>query len=426
MDRAGSYIRLVALFTAALAVILAVFNFIVDPYGNFDVPRISGVNELHLGFNRQPVLAKSLAVARVRPASVILGNSRPESAYDPGHPGFTERPAYNLAIGGAGLGQIRRLFLEALATGRVRQVLLAMDLSTLDPSPETTQRIPDAFMLTDESGRLAWAGRKWRRLAFALLSGSASADSWWSLRHQRDPVVMYLPSGVREESADERQVEREGGHRGASLRTEAAFLATTLRDVAAPGFHKSYHALLGELGEIIALSARHGIRLDIIINPIHARHSYVYAVAGLWPVYEQLKRDLVTAVARSRRPVALWDFSGVNLCNSEPMPPAGDTVSKMRWYRESGHFRPRLGALVLDRLFGRSRADACPGLGTRLEAATLESTLAEQRAALTRWIEGHPEDVAEIDALAKRYVRASSPALFGTSRGEQLTRNPLE
>src|SRR5256885_15607865 len=95
------------------------------------------------------------------------------------------------------------------------------------------------------------------------------------------------------------------------------------------------------------------------------------------------------------------------------MPPAGDATTKMRWYRESGHFRPRLGKLVLDTVYGENRADPCPGLGTRLETTTLDATLADQRTALSRWIASHPADVAEIDALAKRYGRVPPPALSG-------------
>ena len=425
MDRAGSYIRLLALFTAVLALALAAFNFIVDPYGNFDVPRIAGVNELALGFNHRPLLGKSLAVSRIRPASIILGNSRAESAYDPGHWGFAE-PAYNLGTGGAGLGQVRRYFLEALATGRVRQVLLATDLTMFEPLPDAQQRIPDPVMLTDESGRLAGGGRKWRRLAFILLSGTTSSDSWWSLRHQRDPVAIYLRSGVREESYDEAQVERQGGHRSASLDTESVFLATSLRDVTSPVFHESYETIFAQFREIVAVSAQHGIRLDIVINPIHARHSYVYAAAGLWPVYEKWKSDLAAVAAQSPRPVALWDFSGVSECTAEPMPAQADAATKMRWYRESGHFRPRLGKLVLDRVFGRGSEHPCPGLGRRLEAATLVGTLAGQRAALKHWVASHPIDVAEIDALARRYGRGPSSALFGLGEGQQVARNSLE
>ncbi len=409
MDGARSHLAHLAAFCAAVAAALAGFNYLADPYGNFDVPRIAGVNRLPLGFNHRPLLAKALAVDRVRPASIVLGNSRAESAYDVGHPGFAARPAYNLGIGGAGLGQVRRFFLEALAAGRLEQVLLAMDLTMFEPSLAASQRIPGAVLLTDESGRRV-PGREWERLAFVLLSGPASADSWWSFRHQRDPVAIYLPTGRREESYDERQVEREGGHRSASLHTEAAFLATTLRDTRSSAFAESYRALLAQFAEIVSLSARHGVRLDIVINPIHARHSYVYAAAGLWPLLEQWKRDLAAIAAGHG--VALWDFSGVSACTAEPMPGAGDAATKMRWYRESGHFRPRLGTIVLDRVYGRADAD-CPDLGARLEPATADATLARQRAALARWLAAHPEDVAEIDALARRYGRGPPSALAG-------------
>lgn len=408
MDRAGTYLALTAIFAAALAALLAAFNLVADPYGAFDVPRLSRVNELPLGFNRRPVLAKSLAASRVRPASVILGNSRAESGYDADHPGLASRPAYNLGIGGAGLSEVRRFFLEALATGAVKQALLALDLTMFEPSLEATQRIPDAFMLTDASGRPAGPARRWQRLAFVLLSGPASYDSWWSLRHQRDPVAVYLPSGRREESYDLRQVEREGGPRSASLHTEAAFLATTLRDTSSEAFGASYDASLARLAEIVALSARHGIRLDVVLNPIHARQSYLIDASGLWPLYERWKRDLAALVSRSPAPVALWDFSRVSECTAEAMPAAGEASARMRWYRESGHFRPALGTLVLDAVYGRPQ-DACPGLGRRLEPRAIETELAAQRAALARWIGAHPADVAEIDALARRYGRG--PAL---------------
>lgn len=405
ISTAGSYTRLLALFTLCTVGAIVGFNYLIDPYGYFDAPRIPGVNELQLGFNRQPLLAKSLAVARIRPASVVLGNSRAERAYDPGHPGFTDDPVYNLGIGGAGFGETHRLFLESLTTGNLRHVLLAVDF--FDPSPKPSQNFPDVFMLTDESGRLLpW--RRWQRLAFILLSGTVSVDSWWSLRHQAHPEVIHLPTGVRTETAwEERQLERQGGHRGASLRNESVYLASNFSDISSPAFEKSYQELLRQLDDVIALSARHKIRLDIVINPVHARFNYLYSRIGLWPLNERWKRDIAAAAARSSRRVAVWDFSGISECTSETLPPLGDAATRMRWYHESGHFRLPLGNLVLDHVYGHGGAGACPDLGRRLDARTLDATLAGQRAALDQWTAGHPDDVSEIDGLARRYGRGS-------------------
>ncbi len=399
------YLRLLALFVALLCAALAGFNAFIDPYGHFDPPKISGVNELPLGFNHRPLLAKSLAVSELRPATIILGNSRAEAAYDPQHPAITQQPAYNLAIGGAGLVMLRRYFLEALAAGGLRQVVLTLDLTLFDPAANAPDASLDTVLLTDATGEQAGGARKWRRLAFILLSGTTSSDSWWSITHQGKLVAIYNRSGLREEAYDIAQVAREGGPRRASIRVESNVLAGTLRDVESASFRSSYAATLAELQEMIDLSAGHGIQLKLIINPIHARQNYALDVAGLWPLYENWKRDLVAAAQRSPELVSLWDFSGVNSCTAENLPADANAASAMRWYRESSHFRRVLGNRVLDRVFGRPDDGACPGLGQRLEPATLDAALVEQRASLRQWVGTHAADVAEIEGLAKQYGR---------------------
>ncbi len=402
------YLRLLAVFVALLCAALAGFNALIDPYGYFDPPKISGVNELPLGFNHRPLLAKSLAVSELRPATIILGNSRAEAAYDPQHPAITLRPAYNLAIGGAGLAMLHRYFLETLAAGGLRKVILALDLTMFDPAANAADASLDTVLITDATGKPAGDTRKWRRLVFILLSGTTSSDSWWSYTHQRKPVAIYSRSGLREEAYDIAQVAREGGPRRASLRAESSFLAGTLRDVESEKFRASYGATLAELQEIVDLGARHGIQLKLIINPIHARQNYALAAAGLWPLYENWKRDLVSAAQRSPELVSLWDFSGVSSCTAENLPPDANAASVMRWYRESSHFRRVLGNRVLDQVFGRPDDGACPGLGQRLEPATLAAALAAQRAALRHWVETHAADAAEIEGLAKQYGRTRS------------------
>jgi hypothetical protein len=401
------YLRLLAVFVTLLCAALAGFNAFIDPYGYFDPPKISGVNELPLGFNHRPLLAKSLAVSELRPATIILGNSRAEAAYDPQHPAIALQPAYNLAIGGAGLSMLRRYFLEALATGGLRQVILALDLTMFDPAANAADPGLDAVLLTDAAGKPGSEVRKWQRLAFILLSGTTSSDSWWSYTHQGKPVAIYSRSGLREEAYDLAQVAREGGPRHASQRVEASFLGSTLRNVESEKFRASYAATLAGLREIADLSARHNIQLKLVINPIHARQTYALAAAGLWPLYENWKRDLVATAQRAPALVSLWDFSGVSSCTAENLPADANAASTMRWYRESSHFRRVLGNRVFDRVFGRPDDGACPGLGQHLEAATLVATLAAQRGALRHWVETHVVDAAEIEGLAKQYGRTA-------------------
>jgi hypothetical protein len=177
-----------------------------------------------------------------------------------------------------------------------------------------------------------------------------------------------------------------------------------LRDLVSPQGRASYQRALAELHDIVAATDAHGVRLTLVFNPVHARQNYLFEAAGLWPAYEQWKADMLAATGRAKGSV-LWDFSAVSPCTAERLPPRGDTVTRMRWYRETSHFRPALGNKVLDRVGGLGPDTECPDFGEVLAIETLPHSLAEQRRRLADWVARHPQDVAEIDALARQYGR---------------------
>lgn len=396
---------LIRLFAFAWALLLAVCgaNYLVNPYGYFESPRIRGVNALALGFNHRLPLAKALAVEKLRPATVVLGNSRAEAGYDPEHPAIQYRPAYNAAVGGANVQAIRRYALEALATGELRHLIVAVDFTMFDPAAwrDVTDESP---FIADRDGHAQGPGRRVARLATALLSGTALADSWWSLTHQRRSVARYLPSGVRDDSYDIDQAAREGGPRSASLRTESDFLAAALRELRSPPARSTYARAMDDFRQVVALASARGVRVTVLFNPIHARQTYLFAASGLWGAYEAWKYDVVAA-ATSAQTAEVWDFSGVSSCTSEPLPLKGDATTQMRWYRETSHFRRPLGNLVLERIAGHEGNELCPGLGYRLDAGKLTEVLAVQRSSMERWADNHPQDIAELNSLARLHGR---------------------
>ena len=399
----SGYLRTLALSVIALLLLLAGINLFVNPYGYFDTPKMAGINEFPLGYNHRSPLAKALAVDHLRPASIVIGNSRAETGYDPEHPALGERPAYNLAFGGSNIQTVRRYILEALAAGRLRHIVLALDFSMFDP---LLWKDDPSFevLLTDAAGQPRGAWHEVRRLATVLLSGTALSDSKWSLTHQQRPVAKYFPSGLRDDAADLDQVMREGGHHGASLLAESAFLSASLRGLGSAQGRETYRRALAELHDIVAVTDARGIRLTLVFNPVHARQNYLFEAAGLWPAYEQWKADMLAAAGRAKGSV-LWDFSAVSPCTTESLPPRGDTMVRMRWYRETSHFRPALGNKVLDRIGGLGLDAECPYFGEVLVIETLPHSLAEQRRRLADWVARHPQDVAEIDALARQYGR---------------------
>jgi hypothetical protein len=148
---------------------------------------------------------------------------------------------------------------------------------------------------------------------------------------------------------------------------------------------------------------QNGVRLIVATPPMHGLLLELLRRQGAWEVVEGWKRDLVAAAANanarypSAPPIELWDFAGFWSYNTEPVPPAADRESEMRWHWEATHFRKELGDVVLARVLAANDADTA--FGVRLDAVDLERHLAEQRAAGERWRSARPRDVELLDQL---------------------------
>ena len=91
-------------YLALLVVILttAGFNWIVDPYAIHHDFRIAGFNAAKTERQKHDRMSKAREVARLTPASVILGSSRAAVGLDADHPGwsnpttgsFSDRPLF--------------------------------------------------------------------------------------------------------------------------------------------------------------------------------------------------------------------------------------------------------------------------------------------------------------------------------------------
>ena len=76
----------------------------------------------------------------MRPASLVLGNSRAEIGFDPESPAWPEsaRPVFNLALPGAGIAAVADELAEALRSTSPRLVVVGLDFLDfrVDPSSD--------------------------------------------------------------------------------------------------------------------------------------------------------------------------------------------------------------------------------------------------------------------------------------------------
>ena len=133
----------------------------------------------------------------------------------------------------------------------------------------------------------------------------------------------------------------------------------------------------GELERLLQDGVRRGQTIHVGTYPYHARLLEIIGQLGLWPAYEEWKREVLRIVVAARTQggkVTLRDFGAYHRFSVEPIPAQGQRQPVPQWYWESGHFKANLGTRMLGVMAGNVPADGL--FGAELIPETIDSTLA--------------------------------------------------
>jgi hypothetical protein len=386
---ARSYLVSMACGALAATAIVAGVNWVVDPLQIYHSPRIEGFNALKPALKARSRVFKTVTVANAGLEALIVGTSRAEVGLDPRHPFFAGLRCFNAGSGGEDYRESLALVRAARRAGKLRKVVAVLDFEVGNAWYEGA---PDY---------IAANYRPWRKESLAMSLDVLGEALRTPLRQDRDELL-------RDQSlwlADGRYIfpPPAGGHRAIALVSESEYLASNY--FRGPRLQyaiaTSSSQPLERIRSLIALAHENAIELTLVVAPSHARQLETIAAAGLWNDWEAWKRMLVSiddeeARRSGRRSFPIWDFSGYNEVTTETFP-ALDDRKAMRWHFDSSHFTPAAGDRVLDRISG----NADTAFGVLLTAANIDSQLAQARAAREQWRKAHPQDVEEIELLAR-------------------------
>ena len=360
------------MLAAALGIALVVLA--VDPYGLYGLVEASGFNRAKPPLMRHQNEIKLARALRLRPAVVIVGNSRVEAGLDPDGPALRGLNAVNLGLAGTGtptaVSQLRYLALHGV---RPRRVIAGLDfVDALTTRPVAQAGAPAPL-------RVALPGQAWR--FDALLSAASLKDALRTvaLQHDSDAAIATVRgfNPLRQYDSTARVEGYAAIFQQRAQENARKLAARRNGGLDVPGVQAEVRALLDA-----AVSP--GAQVDLLIYPYHAQLLATFEAAALWPRFEAWKDVLMAEVvaARARHPraaIRLIDFSGYGPWQCEAIPSKG-SGAVTRWYWEAGHFKAALGEKMLARL----QALAAPSFGTALEAATRDANrqrIAAERAA---------------------------------------------
>jgi hypothetical protein len=366
----AGFIKWMAASLLAGVLLTVLFVVVVDPYRLFRLVDIAGFNAVKPRPDHYQSEIKLAGARALRPAVVLMGNSRVDVGIDPDSRqlGGAKRSAYNLAIPGTGVGTSREQFDRLRAAGAAPStLLLGVDFFDflLDPnSDEAPAKKPPAGL----------AGLRWK--VDTVFSLNALLDAATTLRIQNDPDAGTMTGRGFNPLFDYLRFARQDGYYSIFLqRAQENARSFSLAPHAVVRTRSDSSAEWRDLGGLLDAAAREKTETHLIIYPYHAQLMAMLEQTGLWPVFEQWKLRLLREVARlnAAHPearVVLWDFSGYGALQCEAIPAKGDLVHGTRWYWESGHFKSALGERMLERVFGAAGAEPQPEeFGYRLDAA---------------------------------------------------------
>lgn len=378
VSKGKKYSRFTALFLlmASIPMIsVGLFNVTIDPYGTFSSP-IGNFNHEKPRKDNNDRLYKAADIIRIKPVTLILGSSRTKQSIDPEHHALKGKsPAYNLALNGANIYEVRRYLEHAIANQKdIKLVVLGVDF----------------FMFNGELDNQSSFSEK--RLEKRFLSFGDIINNVFSLDTFGKSVETV------EVSLDKQIVDRDYGQNGFMYNRNVNDGKTETRFDGSIKTYFEFHAdyqfseeYFNEFKKIVKLCQERGIELKVFIPPAHATDNEAIRVTGQWQTFEEWKKKMVEVVP-------VWDFSGYNSVVTEPI------QARMRNYADNSHFTTRVGNWILDRIFLTNTETVPADFGVLLTPENVESHLAQIERDREAWSAQHPDEVQLVRRIYEKFI----------------------
>jgi hypothetical protein len=358
---------------------IAGLNVLVDPLGAYPGLHLKSFEPLR--YMTEERAAKAEMARRGDWEVVILGSSRAAAGIPATHPFVTTQTCCNLSFPAARFPELVRAFEFASERNPIKHVVLCLDMYMFNQGPGWVLDFPESRF----NPRLELFP-----YCFKQLLGRTYTDVTWDTLRRK--VVRYQPVPQQTRGFHYNRIKP-----GVSQRE----LFNHLLPIIGAGYSPQMldWSYVEQVRHVVHVCRERKIDLQVAIMPVHALDlEYLYTRGG-WPQFEEWKQKLVAILAEEgvEGEVALWDFTDYAGPPAEAVPPAGDVITRMKYYFENSHFTPVLGAQILDAMYGPPGANE---FGVKLTRANLAAHLARLRDNRTAYIRNHAADVQWVQRLA--------------------------
>jgi hypothetical protein len=383
-------------------------NVVVDPYRVFDLVDIRGFNAVKSRALQRGQMSKMRSIMSIHPQRIILGNSRAQVGLDPESAQWPDtRKTYNAALPGTGLETTLLFLRAAVAGGQLREAVIGLEFLDFlvddrgEPEPSSGTLLEDQAKVDREISKIDL-----KSLLSITLSLDALLDSMYTLLAQHVAGSPDLTKSGFTPMRDYAAMAKRDGYASFFRQRDMENSAAYLRKPKALFYQKSRSSPgWRQLQDIRGICKQLARGCTFIVYPYHGHVLELFALTGLWPSFEEWKRQLVRSLAApapgqdDKGKLVLWDFSGYHRFACERVPAKDDRSTAMQWYWEAGHFKRELG----DQIIARVGGGGDPEFGIRLDQSTVEAALGAIRRDAGRYRSDHRAEVSELAQMLSKH-----------------------
>jgi DltD protein len=327
-------LRLWVGFCLLLACLVALANYLVDPYRLYarDM-RVEQTKEKPRPEQYQSQIRTELA-KKLPSDNLIMGNSTLEIGINPEDPALkTFGSTFNHAIAGHTIGDMHRTLDGLLSSFKPKRIIVNLAFADYIMSGAATDK---------ERGVATPVNLTFRSL-FSVDSSIASLETIF-LPYRRSPQT--LTAAGHNPMRDYQGHAQTSGYgvlfATANSRIENTFL--TYRNGKNVVQLQSSKAMK-QVDLFLKRLENENITVLFVLPPLHTNYINNIYKYGLGPTYEMWKDHLAAKIQNSGKPnqFQLLDFSCQSEATREPIPKNGDRESSMQFYWDAEHFKSSLG-----------------------------------------------------------------------------------
>lgn len=328
--------------------IVGIFNYFINPYDVFSTQSIKYVNQIKPQKINHERFYKAIDIIKIKPKTIILGSSTAGS-FEPENLGINlARPIYNLKLNGASIYEILKYLEHSYVNqSNLNTVILGLDFFAFN---HNDMLVKPGF----EKYRFKKTYLTKQDIFRAMFSLKVLVDSFVTLRENL--ILSY----------------KTGDNLNRNKHTNKTNLKFFVQSNRYHDFALS-NAEIDYFKNIVDLCQQNNLELKIFISPFHAVQSEMVYKLGLWSDFVHWKKEIVAITP-------VWDFSGYNSINTEPINPY------MKNYTDGVHYNLAVSNLILKRIFDYQTESIPQDFGFYLTPDNFQDRLILTKKNRTYWL----------------------------------------